>query len=350
MAMTDLIPDLGAGAGTGAVSGPTDWREEMRAEMKMMFQGVSKAISGLRAELVASQKGKEKVSFEETADVEAAGVEVLEMMSSMPGDDSFLSEDSSLPKPSFTVSSASMTSGSSDATAAKAAETTSSAAVVAAVSTYPSAWSTYMTPAEKMNKSMLVKIPGFVHSPVRPIPVFTGAEGEDVHLWISKAKLCSAQSGWNETTLLAQTMAALEGAASAWLHTAPPEVKFQFVWFEEELQQSFSPFTQVELLKDYGACCQEKGEQVRPYYFRLLLLRDWAGLLDKDFLVSCFCKGLWLDILKGVEMLPNSTTLDKLLECVGEYESRLWVSITKACNIAAVMCKGDRRTSALEPE
>ncbi|ELR21194.1 uncharacterized protein ACA1_285530 [Acanthamoeba castellanii str. Neff] len=67
--------------------------------MKMMFQGVSKAISGLRAELVASQKGKEKVSFEETADVEAAGVKVLEMMSSMPGDNSFLSKTAVSPSP-----------------------------------------------------------------------------------------------------------------------------------------------------------------------------------------------------------------------------------------------------------
>jgi hypothetical protein len=268
----------------------------------------------------------------------------------MPGDDLFLTEEEIL-KLAFVASTAlvpgtMMMAVSASPTVPATTSSSSSTSLVATVSTYPSAWLTYMTPAETLNKSMVVKIPGIVHSPVRPILVFLGVEGEDVHLWLLKAKLRGAQLGWNKTTLLAQTTAALEGAASVWLHTAPPEVMFKFVKFEEELRKSFSPFTRVELLKDYGACSQEKGEQVRHYYFRLLLLRDRAGLLDEDFLVSRFREGLRPDVHKGVETLPNSTTMDKLLERVVEYEARLRVLAPKVGNLTVVVCTTGERVMA----
>jgi len=350
--MTDVAPNLGKG------SVEDEWKVELKAmmqsEMKMMMQGLSQALSGIQKEINVIWKGEVDDSMKGKTKAGSAGgdgssstlgegemANTLEMLL-MPGDDLFLTKEE-IPKLAFVASAAlvpgvMMMVASASPTVLAMMSLSLSASLVVMVSTYPSTWSTYMTPAETLNKSMVVKIPGIVHSPVQPIPVFSGAEGEDMHLWLSKAKLHRAQSGWNKTTLLAQTTAALKGAASTWLHTAPPKVMFRFVRFEEELCKSFSPLTCMELLKDYSMCLQEKGEQVCHYYFCLLLLGNQVGLLNEDFLVSHFHEGLCPDVHKGVEALPNSTTMDKLLERVVEYKAHLCASAPKAGNLMVVVC------------
>jgi hypothetical protein len=107
-----------------------------------------------------------------------------------------------------------------------------------------------------------------------------GGEGEDIQLWIEKVKLWGAQAGWNPATLLVQALAALEGAVALWLHMVELEMMFQFDWFESELMCVFSPFTWVELFKEYLVCMQSKSENVCPFYFCLLLLQKHVGLVD----------------------------------------------------------------------
>ncbi len=48
------------------------------------------------------------------------------------------------------------------------------------------------------------------------------------------------QAGWDELTLMAQALAALEGPVVVWLHTMEPDILFCFNHFKEELWQSFS--------------------------------------------------------------------------------------------------------------
>jgi hypothetical protein len=99
---------------------------------------------------------------------------------------------------------------------------------------YPVAWSMYLTPvgtkAGTVGAKTSFKGISTPHTkvPTRPLPAFSGAEGEDVHLWIEKVKLHSAQAGWDTATLLAQASAALDSAATLWLHTAAPNMMFQF--------------------------------------------------------------------------------------------------------------------------
>jgi hypothetical protein len=90
-------------------------------------------------------------------------------------------------------------------------------------------------------------------------------------------------------TLLTQALAALEGAAALWLHTTSPEVMFQFNQFKEALMKVLTPFTCIELFMEYLACTQAKGENVRLFYFCLLLKQ--VGLTNVNLLASQFCEG-----------------------------------------------------------
>jgi hypothetical protein len=132
--------------------------------------------------------------------------------------------------------------------------------------------------------------------PTQPVLAFAGVEGNNIHLWIKKVKLRGVQAGWDMTTLLAQALAVLEGAAALWLHTAAPEVMFHFEQFEEELGRVFVPFMWVELFKEYLNCAQAKGKNVWPFYFWLLLLQKRAGLTDVDLLALQFCEGLKAEV------------------------------------------------------
>lgn len=176
----------------------------------------------------------------------------------------------------------------------------------------------------------------WINSPIRAIPTFSGAAGDDVHLWISKVKLRGAQFEWNQRTLIAQASAALDGAAATWLHTAGEEVMFRFDRFEEELVKNFSPSSRVELLNEFFVCAQERSETVRDFYYRLLMLGKRGGLTDQDLFAARFREGLRTDVRKGVELLPSRMTLDRLYERAKEIEARLGASPARRPVVAVV--------------
>lgn len=364
MATTDSVVGLGATPGEGGGTfGAGDWAEmkETMAQMSAAISLLGKEVSGLKAKSVGFSsvlksgpsgetgvKGKEKGS--EGDDTEED--DELEM-SVAPGDDSVL--EGGIPQPTFPAQSMTGAAPSSSVIAAGAApienKIKAKATTNVVATAYPAAWNSYLTPVgpktggaglksgAKGSPSQHTKVP------IRPVPTFSGGEGEDVQLWIEKVKLRGAQAGWDSATLLAQASAALEGAAALWLHTAEPEAMFQFDRFESELTRAFSPFTRVELFKEYLACTQSKSENVRPFYFRLLLLQKRAGLADPDLLSLQFREGLKADIRKGVDLLPSSMPLADLLEWAVEVESRLKTNPGHATLVAAI---AEERPGSLE--
>ncbi len=258
MATTADGPNLGAVV--GALEGAAPMSEDRWAEVKGALQEVMSAMGDFKAELeavrscVTPPKGKEKVQFSNLASSPGPGGEAEELDASvMPGKGALDDQgDDGLPLPVF-VSTAAPSSamvspipGPSAATSKALPTEVITPSVVA--TTYPSSWSSYLTPAAK--GSLASKL-GTAYSlanlhPVRAVPAFSGAETDDVHLWISQVELRGAQAGWDETTLMAQASAALEGPAALWLHTAEPDVLFRFDRFKQELKRSFSALSRVE--------------------------------------------------------------------------------------------------------
>ncbi len=349
MATTADGPNLGAVV--GALEGAAPMSEDRWAEVKGALQEVMSAMGDFKAELeavrscVTPPKGKEKVQFSNLASSPGPGGEAEELDASvMPGKGALDDQgDDGLPLPVF-VSTAAPSSamvspipGPSAATSKALPTEVITPSVVA--TTYPSSWSSYLTPAAK--GSLASKL-GTAYSlanlhPVRAVPAFSGAETDDVHLWISQVELRGAQAGWDETTLMAQASAALEGPAALWLHTAEPDVLFRFDRFKQELKRSFSALSRVDLLKDYLQCRQERGETVRNFYHRILMLQKRAGLEDDDLMATRFREGLRADLRRSVATLPNSSSIAKLRERASEYESRLRVA--KSANVAAVVAE-----------
>jgi hypothetical protein len=278
MATTDAAVGLSAAQSGGGPPGEEYWKEmkEAMALMAASIAHLSKEVGGLKAArsksvtfkdlppLIDGESDAKGKDLDSSADSE--GEEDGEM-SVAPGEDSILGEYEGLPKPTFTAAPESKatppssSSSSSSSTAASSCKVNAGSACVVATA-YPAAWSSYLTPVttkggsgSSMSGTKSIASP-HTKVPTRPVPVFSGAEGDDVHLWLEKVKLRGAQASWDTATLLAQASAALEGAAALWLHTAAPEVMFRFDRFEAELGRAFAPFTRVELFKEYLNCTQ----------------------------------------------------------------------------------------------
>ncbi len=140
----------------------------------------------------------------------------------------------------FLTVPATMTSGSSSSTMVNKHPVKGVATSVMAT-TYPVSWSTYLMPMLKRpSVEAHLCLLDCQSSSCSAVPVFSGVEGDNIHLWILQVKLGRAQAGWDELTLMAQVLAALEGPAAVWLHTTEPDILFCFNCFKEELWQSFS--------------------------------------------------------------------------------------------------------------
>jgi hypothetical protein len=344
--------------------GAGDWKEmkDTMAQMSAAISLLGKEVSGLKAKSVgfppsalksgpsgeaeAGARGKEKGlegdAIEEDDDLE---------MSVTPGDDSVL--DGGIPQPVFpaklTVGTASLSSSSS--TGAAPVENKIKTTTNVVVTVYLVVWNLYLTLVGPKTGGAGLKS-GAKGSPLQHmkvpiwlVPAFLGGEGEDIQLWIEKVKLWGAQAGWNPATLLVQALAALEGAVALWLHMVELEMMFQFDWFESELMCVFSPFTWVELFKEYLVCMQSKSENVCPFYFCLLLLQKCVGLVDLDLLALQFCEGLKADMCKGVDLLLSSMPLVDLLECAVEVE--LWLKTNLGC-VTLVVAVTEERQGSLE--
>ncbi len=199
--------------------------EHLHKEMGIL-KAKPKAVSfSTVTPLGAGAKGKFKGSPEGDEEEDLEG-------SVAPGEDSVLEGGTGLPQPIFKAEATTTAGSSSSSSSSTAGNKTDNVCVVA--TTYPAAWSTYLTPVGPKGSGSGTKggakgvSPSIAKVSIRPVPSFSGAEGEDVQLWLEKIKLRGAQAGWDTTTLLSQASAALEGAAALWLHTASPDVMFLF--------------------------------------------------------------------------------------------------------------------------
>ncbi|ELR17281.1 uncharacterized protein ACA1_060080 [Acanthamoeba castellanii str. Neff] len=288
------------------------------AQMSAAISLLGKEVSGLKAKSVGfssilksgpssktgvkgKEKGLEGDDTEEDDELE---------MSVTPGDDSVL--EGGIPQLTFLAQSMTGAAPSSSVIAAGAApienKIKAKATTNVVATAYLAVWNLWAGLASRA---------GAKGSPSQH------TKGEDVQLWIKKVKLRGTQVGWDSATLLAQASATLEGATALWLHTAELEAMFQFNQFKSKLMCAFSPFTQVELFKEYLTCTQSKSENIHLFYFRLLLLQKCMGLADLDLLSSQFCKGLKANICKGINLLPSSMPLVDLLEQAVEVELQL---------------------------